>query len=42
MNIMTMELEGETKAVDTYEDLVYVRTEMPYDPYLKFYLNERK
>lgn len=42
MNIMTMKLEGETKAVDTYEDLVYVRTEMPYDPFLKQYQNERK
>jgi len=42
MNIRTMELEGETKAVDTYDDLIYVRTEMPYDPWIKFYLNDKK
>ena len=36
------ELEGETKAVDTYEDLKYVRTEMEYDPILKLYRNEIK
>lgn len=42
MNIQTMELDGETKAVDTYDDLLYVRTEMPYDPWLKFYQDEKK
>ena len=42
MNIQTFELEGETKAVDTYEDLKYVRTEMEYDPILKLYQNEIK
>ena len=42
MNIQTMELDGETRAVDTYEDLVYVRTEMPYDFWLTFYQNEKK
>ncbi len=42
MNIRTFELEGETKAVDTYEDLKYVRTEMEYDPLIKLYQNEIK
>ncbi len=42
MDIQTFELEGETKAVDTYEDLKYVRTEMEYDPILKLYRNEIK
>lgn len=37
MDIQTMELEGETKAVDTYEDLVYVREEMKYDKLIKLY-----
>lgn len=42
MDIQTMELEGETRAVDTYEDLVYVREEMPYDPWLKIYQDAKK
>ena len=42
MDIQTMELEGETKAVDTYEDLIYVRKEMPYDPWLKIYKDAKK
>lgn len=42
MDIRTFELEGETKAVDTYEDLKYVRDEMEYDPIFKLYQNEVK
>ena len=42
MDIRTFELEGETKAVDTYEDLKYVREEMKYDPIFKLYQNEVK
>lgn len=41
MDITTIELEGETKAVDTYDDLKYVRAEMPFDPWLKIYNNQK-
>ncbi len=41
MKIKTMELDGETRAVDTYEDLKYVRSEIKYDPFLKKYINEK-
>ena len=39
LDVQTMELEGETRAVDTYDDLQYVRNEMAYDPWLKYYIN---
>jgi len=42
LDVQTMELEGETRAVDTYDDLLYVRNEMTYDPWLKYYINGRQ
>lgn len=41
MKIKTIEFIGETRAVDTYEDLNYVRSEIKYDPFLKKYINAK-
>ena len=42
LDVQTVELEGETRAVDTYEDLLYVRSEMIYDSWIKHYEQKRK
>ena len=40
IKVSTMRLIGETRAVDTYEDLKYVRNEMKFDNVFKLYNNK--